>query len=46
MIYQYALNKARDFVNKDDITVILGDNILFGNTDFLKEPLKKVAGYS
>ena len=36
-----ALNKARDFANKDDITVILGDNILFGNTDFLKEPLKK-----
>ena len=36
-----ALNKARDFANKDNITVILGDNILFGNTDFLKEPLKK-----
>ena len=36
-----ALNKARDFANEDDITVILGDNIIFGNTDFLKEPLKK-----
>jgi glucose-1-phosphate thymidylyltransferase len=36
-----ALSKANDFVNTDDITVILGDNIIFGEVRELKEPMNK-----
>lgn len=36
-----ALSKARDFVDNDDMTVVLGDNIIFGNVKELKEPLNK-----
>ena len=36
-----ALNKAKDFVYTDDMTVVLGDNIIFGNVKELREPLRK-----
>ena len=36
-----ALSKAKDFVNNDDVTVVLGDNIIFGDIKELKEPLNK-----
>ena len=36
-----ALYKARDFIGNNHMTVILGDNIIFGNTDFLRESLTK-----
>jgi len=38
-----ALSKARDFVGDDDITVILGDNIVLGDISWLKKPLNKGA---
>lgn len=34
-----ALYKARDFVGDDDLTVILGDNIVLGDVSWLKKPL-------
>ncbi len=36
-----ALSKANDFANADHITVILGDNIIFGEVKELKEPMNK-----
>ncbi len=36
-----ALGKSKDFVNGDDLTVILGDNIIFNDLKYLKEPLKR-----
>lgn len=36
-----ALSKVRDFVNDEDITVILGDNVIFGALASLNEPLVK-----
>lgn len=36
-----ALEKAMDFADGDNITVMLGDNIIFGNTEYLNKPLKK-----
>ena len=38
-----ALEKARDFVGNDDVTVILGDNIILGDITWLKTPLTKGA---
>lgn len=38
-----ALEKARDFVGNDDVTVILGDNIILGDITWLKKPLSKGA---
>jgi glucose-1-phosphate thymidylyltransferase len=38
-----ALAKARDFVGSDNVTVILGDNILLGDVSWLKNPLLKGA---
>ncbi len=37
-----ALNKARDFVNGEDVTVILGDNIFFNRLNFSTQPLNKI----
>ena len=38
-----ALEKARDFVGNDEVTVILGDNIILGDVAWLKKPLSKGA---
>ena len=38
-----ALEKARDFVGNDEVTVILGDNIILGDVEWLKKPLSKGA---
>ena len=38
-----ALEKARDFVGNDDVTVMLGDNIVLGDITWLKTPLSKGA---
>jgi len=38
-----ALYKARDFVGDEEITVILGDNIVLGDVSWLKKPLNKGA---
>ncbi len=36
-----ALAKTEDFATGDSMTVILGDNIIFGDVNYLTEPLKK-----
>ena len=38
-----ALEKARDFVGSENVTVILGDNILLGEVSWLDTPLSKGA---
>lgn len=38
-----ALGKARDFVGDENITVILGDNIILGDVAWLNKPLSKGA---
>lgn len=38
-----AFEKARDFVGNDEVTVILGDNIILGDVAWLKKPLSKGA---
>ena len=38
-----ALEKARDFVESENVTVILGDNILLGEVSWLDTPLSKGA---
>ncbi len=36
-----ALSKASDFANNQDITVVLGDNIIFGEIKELRKPMNK-----
>ncbi|MDD3524465.1 MAG: glucose-1-phosphate thymidylyltransferase RfbA [Candidatus Cloacimonetes bacterium] len=35
---------GKEFIGKDDVTLILGDNIFYGNLDFLREALRSNRG--
>jgi glucose-1-phosphate thymidylyltransferase len=39
-----ALILGEEFIGKDDVTLILGDNIFYGNLDFFYQALKKNKG--